>query len=872
MAVPPTIDSESLLVHAPHLRALAQRLVGDAQRAEDLVQETWVQALENPPSESGSIRGWLTVVLRNLAFQSARRRERRETRERTVARSESSTATAEAYERFALHRELVETINALGEPYRETIVLRYFDDLPPREIAARLDLPVKTVKTRLSRGLELLRGRLDRRHGTRSAWIVALAPLAEPGSPAAAWPMSSAASTAIGALAVNTSVKVALVALVATGALYLALPERDRGAPTRVADHPASETSAASNGPMRDSRASKPTHVPVREAVSLAEETPAETEPDVAAPAGAHSLRGRVFDALGVPASGVDVGFRPNSGTGEWPRTSSGPQGRFELEASSADGLPLDGTLMCVDERFATVFASRVQEPHDLEGQHVLVIAPRIAIAGAVVEQGTQGPVPRASTRVLLPPDLRSRFTEVMDRSFSMGWSARTDPEGRFSFEDAPAIDGARVVAARTGLGRGSVEMPLHSDSALWIELSHGSGDAARGPTLEGQVIDPWDAAVPGAMVALGSELARTDERGFFQLEPFVAGSSVRLQEGQLLVSSAALAGTNRSLTAVAKGWMPTSFSPERSDEGEAWPDFVILQFAGEPLSISGRVFGTDGQGLGAARVWTESPDFFSKSQEDYLTLEKVMRGDDSRWSHATAEEDGRFELTGLGDRDYVLCAMDPRTMLIKKTKPLSSGIQGIEIRLDTADLWGQFSGQVVDRRGTPVASARVVVGCIVQEITSPSGSVWTTGFPSQNATTTDAEGRFVLEEVPRAGVVLSVHGESVLNNQHPIETLASPVVLEVGLRYRIQLELVDGGAAGRSFRFFDASGNAVLFQILAGGSITARQEGEFTDGRSPVVNVPETASEVVLYDSLGAELRRINLALELDRLNTLRL
>ncbi|MEM7263157.1 MAG: carboxypeptidase regulatory-like domain-containing protein, partial [Planctomycetota bacterium] len=79
----------------------------------------------------------------------------------------------------------VEAVLALPEPYREMVVRRYFHGATPTEIAARLDLPVKTVKTRLHRALERLRRELDERYGSRAAWAVVALPIAKSAVPTA---------------------------------------------------------------------------------------------------------------------------------------------------------------------------------------------------------------------------------------------------------------------------------------------------------------------------------------------------------------------------------------------------------------------------------------------------------------------------------------------------------------------------------------------------------------------------------------------------------------------------------------------------------------------------------------------------------------
>ena len=83
------------------------------------------------------------------------------------------------------------------------MLLRYFDDLAPREVASRLGVPVETVRTRLRRGLERLRTALDERHGgDRSAWAGGLVPLLpRPQGPAVPWGPALVAGLAAAAAA-----------------------------------------------------------------------------------------------------------------------------------------------------------------------------------------------------------------------------------------------------------------------------------------------------------------------------------------------------------------------------------------------------------------------------------------------------------------------------------------------------------------------------------------------------------------------------------------------------------------------------------------------------------------------------------------------
>ena len=169
---------DELLAHADWVRGLARELVRDEQRAADVVQDTWVAALERPPLDARNLRGWLASVARNLARGVGRADARRTRRETAAARAEASASTQELAERAALQRDLVDRVLELDEPYREVLLLRYFEELEPREIAARLAVPIATVRTRHARGLAKLRVKLEREYGDRRAWCVALAPFA----------------------------------------------------------------------------------------------------------------------------------------------------------------------------------------------------------------------------------------------------------------------------------------------------------------------------------------------------------------------------------------------------------------------------------------------------------------------------------------------------------------------------------------------------------------------------------------------------------------------------------------------------------------------------------------------------------------------
>ncbi|HKD99854.1 MAG TPA: sigma-70 family RNA polymerase sigma factor [Planctomycetota bacterium] len=217
------LDLDALLAHDGFVRSLARRLL-DEDAAEDAVQQTWLAALTARVAPT-SLRAWLATVVRNEARDRVRAEASRAERERAHPRMDATPPVDAMLERESARRAVVDAVSALEEPYRTTLVLRYFDGLPPRAIARRTGEPVETIRTRIKRGLATLRARLDARHGGRAAWAAWLLPLAEAPSAAGSVPASSAG--------LSTPAKVAAAAAVATLAVSFGLlamrsdPERD---------------------------------------------------------------------------------------------------------------------------------------------------------------------------------------------------------------------------------------------------------------------------------------------------------------------------------------------------------------------------------------------------------------------------------------------------------------------------------------------------------------------------------------------------------------------------------------------------------------------------------------------------------------------
>jgi RNA polymerase sigma-70 factor (ECF subfamily) len=147
------------------------RILGRPHDAEDVTQESFVAAYRAIGSYRGDgpLRGWLLRIATRQAFR--RLAQRRPTAaidtvpEPYLADSRTDpTRIAVASE---LRAELRDAVEALPEPYREVVALRFFAELSLAEVADATGRPINTVKTHLRRGLERLRPLFSTEGGQR---------------------------------------------------------------------------------------------------------------------------------------------------------------------------------------------------------------------------------------------------------------------------------------------------------------------------------------------------------------------------------------------------------------------------------------------------------------------------------------------------------------------------------------------------------------------------------------------------------------------------------------------------------------------------------------------------------------------------------
>jgi RNA polymerase sigma-70 factor, ECF subfamily len=145
--------------HAGSLLALSQRMRFAASEAQDLLHDVFLeawQAVREYDPERASVRTWLLVRARSRALDRLGRSAREQSARRTLP--PDNPASQERV--FALHAErriaVRQALDELDASVRETLELTYYEGLTAVEIAARMDVPLGTVKSRLARGLQSL--------------------------------------------------------------------------------------------------------------------------------------------------------------------------------------------------------------------------------------------------------------------------------------------------------------------------------------------------------------------------------------------------------------------------------------------------------------------------------------------------------------------------------------------------------------------------------------------------------------------------------------------------------------------------------------------------------------------------------------------
>lgn len=680
---------EALLQQDGFVRALARSLLADRASADDVAQEAWLTALERG-GEADSLPRWLAGVVKNLSVKRRRGEERRARRERASARPEATPSAAEILEREAARARVVEAVLALEEPYREAVLLRYFENLPPRAIARRRSLPVETVRTRLKRALEMLRARLDREYGgERGAWSALLVPLARGPLPTPLGRIAESLPPVLTVAVMSTQAKVA--GAVAVAGLIAVLLWSGRGGPVQSGTDEPAPVAARALAPFETEAplAPTPAAVPSERAPLAAEATPAPaTSPTLG------SVRVRVTWFDGSPAEAVRVLVEPN-----WSEEGQTLKTRYALTDAEGEArieaLPPGAALVSLDRAALDV----AQIVAGSQAELTLEIPRGFDVTGVVLDP-SGAPVPGADVWV-------SRQLQI-EEGFVL---ARTDARGRFELRSL----GTGYIGARAaGFAPSLCQSMLAGEGAeLALELVlMGPGGA-----VEGTVLDPAGLPLAGAWVGAGLDhplgqvhmlpVGGTERQRGVLPGPIEARTDA---EGRYRIDG--LAPGTRRMAVRAPGLGAWRGEVEVVEQRTRRQDVRL-----EPgVTLAGRILLADGR---QARATVELGGSFG-----------ILR------SFTDTDADGRFRLEGLEAGELAVHANGGRDGEARATL---LGASGETLAWDAVLVpGGEIRGRVLDETGAPLAGWQVRVEDAPHVLEDPD----------LDFAQTDAEGRFVFQDM----------------------------------------------------------------------------------------------------------------------------
>ncbi|MCP3916796.1 MAG: sigma-70 family RNA polymerase sigma factor [bacterium] len=487
-------DLSELLVHKRYLESLALALAGDEEAAADVVQETWLAAIEHPPRDRSNLRSWLRTVARNVVFRDHKRRRLEQVDVDALERASQPDAPVEHQRVLASLRA---TVLELEEPYGSVVRMRHLERKTPAQIASELGRSVNTVNSQLQRGLKRLRERLDRQHdGDRSAWTSAILLV-----PHESRLRSPAVASWLFAIA-------AVVVLVPTGIAVAKLVGRDWRSSEPLAQ--AEPTVTPEPNVLEDARPRGPERIEAGQAIEstaaaapvAARETTATVEP-----VGWIDLE--VVDAADDPVPGSTVAIRFGEGWVDAGQTDA--TGSLSLPVAAGHSVVLSPgrnrtsyTGLHVRRKgFTDPGIYMVRFPRGTRAEvRVRLDGPPRAVRGQVTDSEGR-PIPRAAVYAG-----STAYATIAKGSTTVRSGARpvlTDRDGEFENTYVHAERRYVDVSAHGFLNR-RVPIEVGSDGEIPRVVLH------RGGTVAGRVTAEDSAPVPGATVLVEVGRAEVDQ------------------------------------------------------------------------------------------------------------------------------------------------------------------------------------------------------------------------------------------------------------------------------------------------------------------------------------------------------------------------
>ncbi len=597
-------DPEALLAHARWVRSLARSLVLDPNRADDVEQQVWLGALRKPPAHARNLSAWLARVVHNAARELGRRESRRASRERATPAGQDAPSTEELVEQAEVQREVVSAVLELEEPYRMTILLRYWRDLSPQAIARMQGEPAGTVRSRLHRAHERLREQLDRRfHGDRHAWSSVLFAWIHAGETAK---VAGVSALVAGGIAMGWKLAAGLIVVVGALVAWWAWPDappppQPEEAPVAHAPEPAVPADPPPAAPS-EAVLQAPVEDPPRE------RQPVTIDPPPTIDRSSPAIRGRVTDLDESPIENATVKLFPDvlGSSDPEPLTecATDEQGRYRVTLPEASL-----------GRFALTAEAPGYRRGKIEGVDPdrvvdLTLCWLVDLVGQVRDAETGEPL--ADATILWRPDRKTT----------------TDTSGTYRASGIVAGQTNFLYARKEGYAQKATRIELNRPEEATLDL-----ELSRGVPLVVEVFDrETDSPVAGADVCAQlhpEPLTRTGEDGRCE---------IRIADGDELW-----------LKVEAEDYVPFTW---RYPEVEVERDFAPRIPLAAVGAIEGIVTDEEGNPVSGALLHGDSddhwPGLLTAEEREALDLPGRAHHDEPPDCHAYSDAEGRFRLPVL--------------------------------------------------------------------------------------------------------------------------------------------------------------------------------------------------------------------------------
>ena len=447
---------------------------------------------------------------------------------------------------------------------------------------------------------------------------------------------------------------------------------------------------------------------------------------------GGTRLRGRIEDATGGVIEGAFVSVEDETGA-SLAATRSEPSGEFELWGPTGHVM-----IRAIADGYAASEAQLILP----SGPVVLRLLPESSISGRVLDAETDQPIADAIVIARRSDD------DSRSRTDDARFTTRSDADGHYQLVGMPA--GAYQLSSQGPAGYGASEGAVVL--AFAERREHVDIRVHRGTALELEVvrIDQGDGC-PGAQVRLVEEqinhaiATTTDELGRARLSLPIAGSY------QVAVSCVGYRRAHQTISVSGRAdeRLPLRVEVERG------------------LVVRGRVV-SDGEQAPIAEA----------------VVAVISIHANTPAATATADHEGRFELTGLDPGRYLALASAPGWFPLEH--PVELDLPSDESITIPMRAGGSLSGRVIESDGAPVSDARV----LIKRHVNNSGRF-------RGETLVDGEGRFAFDPLPPGEYDVDVLGASGQPLVDPEHDRAVRATVQITADQRTEIELVVTGQAG---------------------------------------------------------------------------